>query len=74
MICGAMERALQVRFFDEKIVEEELATDVDGYDVRAIVEVGQRHGIVGKFFVNRRPFVGEYDAVVERLASEGIGG
>ena len=63
---GVVADALQIRFLDQEIVDEELAADVDEYGVRLLVDVRERHGLaLRRDGVAGRPYLGEFDAVVQ---------
>ena len=72
MISGLMELAMQPRFFDQEVVHEKLAADVD-------VDYGRRGRQVRRPLRDRRdaapqrrPRTRQHDAVVKRLLRRGL--
>jgi len=59
--------AVKCSGFDQEIIDEELAADVNGNDRRRVFEIGHGHGLPREGSLGR-PLLGEANAVVEEFA------
>ena len=69
MLDWLMERSLQLRILDEKIIYKHLPTHIDGDNLRRTCEIGYRHWVVRVgHHIPRWPLFRKLYAIVEHLS------